>query len=58
MLCVCVHAHVCVVLSCCSCVHFFATLWTVPCQAPLSMRFSGQEYWSGLPCLSPQGSNP
>ena len=55
---VCVQAHVCVVLSCLSCVQFFATLWTVPCQAPLSMRFSGQEYWSGLPCLSPQGSNP
>ena len=23
------------------------------CQAPLSMEFSRQEYWSGLPCLSP-----
>ena len=23
--------------------------WTVPCQAPLSMRFSMQEYWSRLP---------
>ena len=23
--------------------------WTVACQAPLSMRFSRQEYWSGLP---------
>ena len=32
----------------------FATLWTVACQAPLSMRFSGQEYWSGLPFPSPQ----
>ena len=27
----------------------FATLWTVVCQAPLSMGFSRQEYWSGLP---------
>ena len=27
-----------------------ATLWTVACQAPLSMGFSRQEYWSGLPC--------
>ena len=27
----------------------FATLWTVARQAPLSMRFSRQEYWSGLP---------
>ena len=25
------------------------TLWTVACQAPLSMGFSRQEYWSGLP---------
>ena len=25
------------------------TLWTVACQAPLSMGFSWQEYWSGLP---------
>ena len=29
------------------------TLWTVTCQAPLSMEFSRQEYWNGLPCLSP-----
>ena len=27
----------------------FATLWTVAIQAPLSMRFPGQEYWSRLP---------
>ena len=31
----------------------FATQWTVAHQAPLSMGFSRQEYWSGLPCLSP-----
>ena len=30
-----------------------ATPWTVTCQAPLSMEFSGQEYWSGLPFPSP-----
>ena len=30
-------------------VQLFATLWTVAGQAPLSMRFSRQEYWSGLP---------
>ena len=29
------------------------TPWTVACQAPLSMRFSRQKYWSGLPFLSP-----
>ena len=33
-----------------SCVQLFETLWTV---APLFMRFSRQEYWSGLPCPSP-----
>ena len=31
----------------------FATPWTVACLAPLPMGFSRQEYWSGLPCLSP-----
>ena len=29
------------------------TPWTVVCQDPLSMGFSGQEYWSGLPFPSP-----
>ena len=33
------------------------TLWTVARQAPLSMGFSRQEYWSGLPC-SPPGNLP
>ena len=33
-------------------VQLFATLWTVACQAPLSMGFYRQEYWSGLPCSS------
>ena len=32
-----------------------ATPWTVACQAPLSMGFSRQEYWSGLPCPPPAG---
>ena len=36
-----------------SCVRLFATPWTVAYQAPLSMGFSRQEYWSGLPCPSP-----
>ena len=27
--------------------------WSVACQAPLSMGFSRQKYWSGLPCPSP-----
>ena len=36
-----------------SCVHLFATTWTVAHQASLSMGFSRQEYWSGLPCPPP-----
>ena len=31
----------------------FATLWTVARQVPLSMEFSKQEYWSGLPYPPP-----
>ena len=34
-------------------VWFFMTPWTVACQAPLSMGFSRQEYWSGVPVPSP-----
>ena len=37
------------VLSCFSHVQLFVTLWTVAHQAPLSMGFPRQEYWSGLP---------
>ena len=32
-------------------VQLFATLWTIACQAPLSMGFCRQKYWSGLLCL-------
>ena len=35
-------------------VQLFVTPWTVARQVPLSMEFSRQEYWSGLPFL-PQG---
>ena len=35
----------------------FENLWTVASQAPLSMGFSKQEYWSGLPC-PPTGDLP
>ena len=45
------------VLSCFSPVWVFATLWTEGCQAPLSMGFSRQEYWSGLP-FPPPGDLP
>ena len=34
-------------------VQLFATPWTVAYQAPPSMKFSRQEYWSGLPFPSP-----
>ena len=44
---------VCVCVLC----HFgrvrLVTAWTVACLAPLSMGFSSQEYWSGLPCPPP-----
>ena len=46
---------VCAVLSRFSCVQLFVTPWTVARRAPLSMGFSRQEYWSGLPCLPPRG---
>ena len=36
-----------------SCVRLFVTPWTVARQAPLSMEFFRQEYWSGLPFPSP-----
>ena len=44
------------------CVQLFATPWTATHQTLLSMGFSSQEYWTGLPCLLPgifltQGSN-
>ena len=49
-------------LSHLSCVRLFETPWTVAHQVPLSMGFSRQGYWSGLPFPSPgifltQGSN-
>ena len=34
-------------------IRIFATPWTVACQAPLSMGYPRQEYWSGLPFPSP-----
>ena len=43
-------------MQCCrfTCVQLSVTLWTVACQAPLSMGFSRHEYWSGFPCLPPE----
>ena len=34
-------------------VRLFVTLWTIDCQASLSMEFPGKEYWSGLLFPSP-----
>ena len=41
-------------LSCFSCIRLFEALRPVAHQAPLFMRFSRQEYWSGMPCPSPR----
>ena len=38
-------------------VRLSVTPWTVAYQAPLSMGFSRQEYWSGLPCPPPEESS-
>ena len=51
--CACTHAHAPVI----SRVRLFSTPWTVAHQATLSMEFSRQEYWSGLPLPSP-GDHP
>ena len=47
----------CAVLSRFSSVQFSAIPWFTALQAPLSMGFSRQEYWSGLPC-PPPGDHP
>ena len=51
IVCVCVCVCVCVFVL--SCVWLFANPWTEACQVPLSMGFSRQENWSGLPFPSP-----
>ena len=52
---ICLDVYVCMcVCESLSCVRLFATLWTIACQASLSMEFSRQEYWSGLPFPSPE----
>ena len=49
MECVCVRVCVLVTQSC-----LIVALWTVALQVPLSMGFSRQEYWRGLPFLTPE----
>ena len=56
-MCVCVCLSVCVVCYLLSCVQLFATPWIVAHQAALSVGFSKQEHWSGLPFPSP-GEHP
>ena len=53
-MCVRVCVYVCVCVCVLSYVGHFATLWTVACQAPLSVGFSRQEYGSGSPCPPPR----
>ena len=43
----------CCYFSCSIMSDSFETPWTVACQVPLSIRFSRQEYWGGLPFPSP-----
>ena len=40
-------------LNCFSCAWLFETQWIITCQAPQSMGFPREEYWSGLPCPPP-----
>ena len=47
--CECVCVRVCVCACALRCAQLSATPWTLACQAPLSVEFSRQEYWSGLP---------
>ena len=51
-----IHAHI--TYSHFSCVWFCVTLWTVAYQAPPSIGFSRQEYWSGLPFPPPEDLQP
>ena len=44
-----IHTHIYVCMCVCSVAQLCATPWTLAHQAPLSMEFSRQEYWSGLP---------
>ena len=50
--------YICTMCACmrvhsCSCIRLFVTPLTIAHQAPLSIEFSGQEYWSGLPSATP-----
>ena len=49
---ICIYIHACCHFSR---MQILSTLWTVTCQAPLSMGFFRQKYWSGLHCPPPEG---
>ena len=51
------HFHMCVCVLVAQLCLTLATPWTVACQGPLSMGFTMQEYWSGLPFPSPEVSS-
>ena len=56
---VCVCVYVCVCVRVCSVISDFVISWTVDHQASLSIGFSRQKYWSGLPFPTPGDlSNP
>ena len=46
----CIYVHACLVAQ--SCARLFATLWTIACQASLSMKCSRQEYWGVCVCVT------
>ena len=43
----------CMFCCCCLAAQSLPNPWTITCQAPPSLAFSGEEYWSGLPFPSP-----
>ena len=47
------HSKTCMFAQLLNNVQVFATLWTLALQDPLSLGFSRQEYWNGLPFPSP-----
>ena len=49
----CIYIYIYIVVDLLTYVQLFAALWSVAHQAPLSMGFPRQEYWSGLPLSSP-----
>jgi len=55
LVCMCVCVHTCVYTQSLIYVRLFVTPYTIACQVPLSMGFSPQDCWSGLPFPPPGG---